>query len=88
MAWAVLRPMEVCGLTNSMAPSLVAWLNSARALVSTPGAMTPPANVPLPSITSILVAVPKSTTTTGEPYSIRAATQSAMRSAPISRGLG
>jgi hypothetical protein len=37
--------------------------------------------------TSNVVAVPKSTTTTGEPYRSRAATALTMRSAPTSAGL-
>ena len=67
-----------------MAPSFVACENSAEADVSTPGAMTPPMKRPSASTTSMLVAVPKSTTITGAPYSAFAATASATRSAPIS----
>ena len=59
--------MAVCGSTSSMAPSRVARENSAWADVSTPGAMTPPMKRPSRSTTSMFVAVPKSTTTTGAP---------------------
>ena len=50
-----------------MAARRVARENRAAALVSTPGAMTPPMKRPSRSTTSMFVAVPKSTTTTGAP---------------------
>ena len=67
MACSVLPPMAVCGSTRSMAARRVARENRAAALVSTPGAMTPPMKRPSRSTTSMFVAVPKSTTTTGAP---------------------
>ena len=55
------------GSASSMAGSFVALENSALAEVSSPGAMMPPTKQPSLSMTSRLVAVPKSTTITGAP---------------------
>jgi hypothetical protein len=55
--------------------------------MSMPGKMAPPRYSPLAEMASNVVAVPKSTTTTGPPNRSKAATASAMRSAPTSLGL-
>lgn len=52
-----------------------------------PGAMTPPTYSPRAETASNVVAVPKSTTIAGPPYSSTAATALMMRSAPTSLGL-
>ncbi len=52
-----------------------------------PGAMAQPNSSPLAEMASKVVAVPKSITTNGPPYTSKAATALTMRSAPTSRGL-
>ena len=71
-----------------MLASLAAREKSAPAESMSPGEMAPPRYAPLASTTSMFVAVPKSTTITGEPYVLLAAMALAMRSAPTCRGLG
>src|SRR3972149_3703003 len=83
----VLRPMAVGGATSSTRDSRAARETSASAAVTSPGAMAPPTNSPRSSTQSKLVAVPKSTTMTGAPYSATAATALQTRSAPTSPGL-
>lgn len=55
--------------------------------ISMPGAITPPVYSPRGETASKVVAVPKSTTIAGPPYSSTAATALMMRSAPTSLGL-
>ena len=52
-----------------------------------PGKIAPPRYSPLADTASKVVAVPKSTTIVGPPKRSKAATASAMRSAPTSFGL-
>src|SRR6267143_1841083 len=60
---------------------------SASVAVEMPGAIAPPQNSPAAFTQSNVVAVPRSTTMSGGPYSATAATDLVMRSAPISSGL-
>src|SRR3990167_8616563 len=77
----VLRQMAVGGATSSTRESRAAREISASAAVTSPGAMAPPTNSPRSSTQSKLVAVPKSTTMTGAPYSATAATALQTRAA-------
>ncbi len=59
----VFLPITVRGRTSSTLRSAAARTASASTEISMPGANTPPRNSPLAEITSMLVVVPKSTTT-------------------------
>ena len=66
-----------------------AWRSAPRALPGRargPGAIAPPTNAPSAATQSKVVAVPKSTTTAGVPYSRAAARALTSRSAPTSAG--
>ena len=83
----VLRPITLRGSTSSTRRSAAARANSASRLMSMPGKMAPPRYSPLAEMASKVVAVPKSTTMVGPPNRSKAATASAIRSAPTSLGL-
>ena len=65
IAPTVVRPMTDVGLRTSIRGSRAARWNSASAEIVTPGQMAPPRYSPLAVIASSVVAVPKSTTTSG-----------------------
>jgi hypothetical protein len=87
IAVAVVRPITPLGACRSTRYSLEACENSASAEILIPGAMTPPTYSPVSLMMSKVVAVPKSTTTTGGPYRAIAAIALTIRSAPTSLGL-
>ena len=70
----------------SISGSFAASSHNAFAEMRIPGAVTPDTNAPSLSTRSYVVAVPKSRTSTGPPYSSYAAAASTIRSAPIWRG--
>jgi hypothetical protein len=86
-ASGVLRPRTRGGSAISTRESLAARERSASSATRTPGTMTPPRYSPLGETALNVVAVPKSTTMTPPCTRSNAATASAMRSGPTSRGL-
>ena len=82
----MLRPTTCPGSRTSTRGSRAARWKRAFALIPMPGQITPPAYSPRRVMTSKVVAVPKSTTTTGPPWVAKAATPLRIRSAPTSPG--
>ena len=83
----VLRPITLRGSISSTRRRAAARAKRASRLMSIPGKIAPPRYSPLAEMASNVVAVPKSTTIVGPPKRSKAATASAMRSAPTSLGL-
>src|SRR5271155_3754631 len=83
----VLVPITLPGSLISTRGNRAARANNASDEIPNPGAITPPRYSPFAEITSNVIAVPKSTTMDGPPYSANAATPFTIRSAPTSRGL-
>ena len=67
MASAVLVPITWSGIERPTCESRAPRLKRLSAPLRRPGAMMPPRKAPVSSITSMFVAVPRSTTTTGAP---------------------
>ena len=84
---AVFLPIAVRGAASSIPNSRAARAPRAFTATSSPGAIAPPMNSPAAETASKLMAVPKSTTTSGPGRSASAATQFATRSDPTSWGL-
>ena len=87
MLATVLRPSTFSGRMRSTRGSLEADWKSASMLMVMPGQMAPPRYSPLADTASKVVAVPKSTMTSGMGQRAWAATALTMRSAPTSAGL-
>src|SRR5271156_2725316 len=87
MCVTVFVPITLPGSLISTRGNRAARANNASDEIPNPGAITPPRYSPFAEITSNVIAVPKSTTMQGPPYSWNAATPLTMRSAPTSRGL-
>src|SRR5277367_3421069 len=83
----VLVPITLPGSLISTRGNRAARANNASDEIPNPGAITPPRYSPFAEITSNVIAVPKSTTMHGPPYSANAATPFTIRSAPTSSGL-
>ena len=86
MLCTVFRPITDLGREISTRGSLAARWNNASAEMPIPGQIAPPRYSPRAEMASKVVAVPKSTTMHGPPYSSNAATAFTIRSAPTSRG--
>ena len=87
MLTTVFVPTTVGGRRISTRGSRDARANNASAEMLMPGAITPPTYFASAVTTSNVVAVPKSTMTTGPPCAANAATALTIRSAPPACGL-